>query len=428
MNKIIYLTGYRKTLYNFYIKIYVFLHFLGEIISGKFPSKNFLRFSRRLLFFLSKMKDNKYVKSGKDTKINLYVPAFPSEAFFKACRKVMISEERMPCITVLLSVTSACRYACEHCYQKFDYGKDVDIDLLCEVTKKLDKSGVAFFNIEGGEPFLVFDRLKRICESIEVGEIWVNSTGDGVTTEKLKELKSLGVKGLMFSLHSYLPENINSFMKSDKAFENLKNGIQCCHDANLDVAANTCIMKKDFYDGTFDEILKLAREFGVSLIQLIKPKPSGGWLDNYVNDFSQEDLDYIEKLVYKYNNHPDYKTFPFVAAQLVEEKSEMFGCTAGGTDRFYINAKGDVQPCEFLNISYGNIKTEEFDAIYKRMRDTFEVPGDKWLCETCSKNITSVIKENNIRTFPLDKELSEQIINNWERGKPSHFYEKVRKI
>jgi MoaA/NifB/PqqE/SkfB family radical SAM enzyme len=105
----------------------------------------------------------------------------------------------------------------------------------------------------------------------------------------------------------------------------------------------------------------------------------------------------------------------------------MFGCTAGGTDRFYINAKGDVQPCEFLNISFGNIKEEPFENIYDRMRHEFHIPGDKWLCEEYAKDIHRIVVENDIKTFPLSVELSKQVIDNWERGKPSEFYEGVVK-
>jgi MoaA/NifB/PqqE/SkfB family radical SAM enzyme len=395
---------------------------------GKIPLGQFIRFLRRLLYFLSKMKLNKYVKSGKFIKLNLYVPVVPSEAFFKACTKVLYTKEKMPCISVLLSVTSACRYNCEHCYQKHDRGKDIDISLLCEVTKKLDSMGVSFFNIEGGEPFLVFDRLKRVCESIKIGEIWINSTGDGMSIEKLSELKSIGVRGIMFSLHSAVPEKVNEFMKNDKAWDNLSKGISLCHEAGLEVAANTCIVRDDYYNGNFQKIVTLAKDFGISIIQLIKPKPSGGWLGSSIKKFSVEDLNYIEEMVHMYNNQKKYMEYPFIAAQILDEKKDMFGCTAGGTDRFYINAKGDVQPCEFLNISFGNIKEEDFEMIYLRMRKCFERPGDKWLCESCSEYIAGIVKENNINKLPLSKQLSELVISNWDRGNEPEFYNRVVKL
>ncbi len=428
MNRTEYLIGMKKSLYNIYIQVYVFLHFLKALFSGEIKARHFIRFLRRLLYFLSKMKLNKYVKTGKFIKMNLYVPVFPSEAFFKAGKKVYISDQKMPCISVLLSVTSACRYDCEHCYQKLDKGHDVDINLLCEIAAKLDRMGVSFFNIEGGEPFLVYDKLKKLCQSISAGEIWINSTGDGMTPERLAELKSIGVRGFMFSLHSADPEKINGFMRNAKAYENLTNGIEMSHKAGLEVAANTCIVRDDYFNGTFEKILDLAKGLGVTIIQLIKPKPSGGWLGSEISYFSEEDLRQIEEKVHKYNNKKAYRDYPFISAQIVDERSDMFGCTAGGTDRFYINAKGDVQPCEFLNISYGNIKDEEFDEIYARMRKSFEKAGDRWLCESCSKQIAEIVSQNKIAVLPLSKELSEQVTGNWARGNEPEFYREVVKI
>jgi MoaA/NifB/PqqE/SkfB family radical SAM enzyme len=261
-----------------------------------------------------------------------------------------------------------------------------------------------------------------------VGEIWINSTGDGMTEEKLLELKRIGVKGFMFSLHSSDPDKIVEFMKNDKAWENLKNGIALCHKAGFEVAANTCILKEDYFNGTFDRILERARELGISIIQLIKPKPSGGWLGSELDHFSRKELDEIEKMVHRYNNDPAYRSFPFIAAQIIDERSDMFGCTAGGTDRFYINAKGDVQPCEFLNISYGNIKEEEFETIYERMRESFAVPGSNWLCEACSSDIAELVQIHGVKSLPLSKELSGIVINKWDRGEQPDFYEKVVKL
>jgi len=107
------------------------------------------------------------------------------------------------------------------------------------------------------------------------------------------------------------------------------------------------------------------------LIQFIVPKPSGGWLGKFEQAFTENDLNIIRKKVNLYNNDKNYKDYPAILSQAVEEDENHFGCTAGGVDRFYINAKGDVQPCEFLNISFGNIQDENFLKIYERMRNVF---------------------------------------------------------
>lgn len=416
-------TGLGKSFFAVRVKLYILFYYLPEIFKGKISLRRYLLFLRRLLYFLSKIYHNKFVKIGNTVRLGLYIPRFPSTAFFTACRKFMVFDAKLPCTTVLISVTSACRFNCEHCYQKKDLGKDINIDLTIEAVKRLQDMGVAFFNIEGGEPFLVYERLKKLCAAIDRGaEVWVNSTGDGMSIERLRELKKLGLTAIMFSLHSTDPKKVNAFMQSDKAWDTLNEGIRLCHQADVAVSFNSCFKRDDFYNGNFEKLMDKAKEFNACLVQLIKPKPSGGWLESGVESFSESDIAKVKELVYAYNNDARYKDYPSISAQIIEEDPAVFGCTAGGTDRFYINAKGDVQPCEFLNISFGNIAQEDFSAIYSRMRSCFEEPGECWLCEKYSPAILKILKENNLKMLPLSQELSKKIYLDWDRGKLTEIY------
>lgn len=422
------ITGLIKPLFAIKVKLWILFYYLPELFKGKISPRRYMLFLKRLLYFLSKIYHNKFVKIGNTVRLGLYIPRFPSRAFFTACRKFMVFDEKLPCTTVLVSVTSACRFNCEHCYQKKDLGKDINIDVTIAAVKKLQDLGIAFFNIEGGEPFLVYDCLKKLCVAIDKGaEIWVNSTGDGMSIESLKELKSLGLTAIMFSLHSAEPEKVNAFMRSDKAWDTLIEGIRLCNEAGVAVIFNSCLKLESFYNGDFQKVMDKAKEFNACLIQIIKPKPSGGWLESGVENFSKEDLENIKELVHTYNNDARYKDHPSISAQIIEECPTVFGCTAGGTDRFYINAKGDVQPCEFLNISFGNIAQEDFNIIYSRMRSFFEEPGECWLCEKYSPEILKIVKENNLKVLPLTKELSKKIYSGWDRGNPTDIYKTIEK-
>ena len=390
------ITGLRKYFFAVGVKLCILFYYFPEIFKGKISLRRYILFLRRLLYFLSKIYHNKFIRIGSTVRLGLYIPRFPSKAFFTACRKFMVFDGKLPCTTVLISVTSACRFNCEHCYQKKDLGKDIDIDLIIAAVKRLQDLGVAFVNIEGGEPFLVYDRLKKLCAAIDQGaEIWINSTGDGMSIERLREFKKLGLTAIMFSLHSTEPEEVNAFMKSDKAWDTLIEGIRLCHKADVTVSFNSCLKREDFYNGGFQKLMDKAKEFNACLVQLIKPKPSGGWLESGVENFSEADLAKVKELVYAYNNDARYKDYPSISAQIIEEDSTVFGCTAGGTDRFYINAKGDVQPCEFLNISFGNISQEDFSKIYSRMRSYFERPCECWLCERYSPAILKIVRETS---------------------------------
>jgi MoaA/NifB/PqqE/SkfB family radical SAM enzyme len=422
--------GFRRTVMDLRIKVNTGIHFLPLLLTGKLSPRLFLRFLKRLLYFLSKMEKNKYVKTAHGTKINLYVPAYPKKAFFEACKKVMEFKDKMPSVTALISVTSACRYQCEHCYQRLDKGKDVDLEPLKKAIVYLQDHGLAFFNIEGGEPFLVYPRLKEICSLIDNrSEILINSTGDGITVERLNELKKKGnLMGIMFSLHTDTPEKLNAFMHHEQAWQNLEKGIEACHEAGVAVTFNTCLLVDDFYNGTFERVMERAKAFGGSLIQLIKPKPAGAWLGSDAVKFNPEDLNVVREKVLNYNNLRVFRDYPAIAPMIIDEDNEHFGCTAGGTDRFYINAKGDVQPCEFLNFSFGNITREPFEAIYTRMRKVFNEPGNCWLCEKYSAHVSKILKENNLTTLPLSEDLSKQLYENLEKGEIPEFYDKVVKI
>jgi len=420
------ITGTSRTLFILQVKLVVAWHYFLELISGKLRLGHYFRLLIRLNYFIGQLKENKFVKIGKNTRLNLYIPGFPSKAFFTACDKFKVFDEKFPNTTVLLSVTRACRYKCKHCYQMKDNGKDIDIDKFVAITQQLQNMGVAFFNIEGGEPFLVYDRLIKLCEAIDDrSEIWVNSTGDRMTLERLQELKKLNVTAIMFSLHTSEPEKLNQFMGIESAWNTLEQAISNCHQVGIAVSFNICLQKEAFYNGEFENLMERAKDFGATIIQLINPKPAGGWLESGVEQFSSKDLQRVKDLVHKYNHHKDFYNYPAISAQVNEEDKTMFGCTAGGTDRFYINATGEVQPCEFLNISFGNVNDEEFEEIYKRMRTTFEVPRDKWLCQEYSKEIFRLYQENDLDSLPLNKELSKEIYTNWNRGNDTDLYNRL---
>jgi MoaA/NifB/PqqE/SkfB family radical SAM enzyme len=398
---------------------------LGHSLSPR----RFVLFLRRLLLFLSKLDHNKFVRIGEKPRMDLYVPSFPSPAFYWGARKFTAFDRPLPCVTALISVTSACRFSCEHCYQRLDKGHDVALDKLIPVVRLLQNQGVSFFNIEGGEPFLVYDRLREVCAAIDQrSEIWVNSTGDGMTLERLKELRELNLTAVMFSLHTAEASKLNSFMGSPKAWDTLARGVELCHEAGVPVAFNACLARDAFYNGEFEKVMDRARAFNACVLQLIKPKPAGAWLNSGAATFNAADLEHMTAFVRRYNHSPDYASYPAISAQALIEHSSRFGCTAGGVDRFYINAKGDVQPCEFLNISFGNIAREDFSVIYERMRNAFSPACESWLCEACAPAIRSVFQARHLKSLPLDQDASAEICRAWNRGNPTPFYTGIKDL
>jgi len=53
------------------------------------------------------------------------------------------------------------------------------------------------------------------------------------------------------------------------------------------------------------------------------------------------------------------------------------GCMMGGLSHLTIDSKGNVNPCVFLPVTFGNIMKEDFATIYARMRMAIPRPVHK---------------------------------------------------
>ncbi len=415
------ITGLRKNLIYARLAVHVTIKYLFKVAPWNYP--NFLR---RALILLLNFHHNKIIKTFNGFKLQLYLPAYPSKAFFYALEGKLLRKPPSP-VTIVFSMTKACNYKCPHCYQMNDKGVDLEERKLIETLLKVRDKGVAMFDIEGGEPFLRFERLTKLLQSLdERSEIWVNTTGAHLSKEKLQILKDNRLFGLMISIHSPDPHIHDDFTGIESSFDVACKAVQLCKEFGL-VAAINCVLSEDeLKEGKLEDLMKLSKDLGADFVQLIHPKPSGKWLDK--KDHMQKEKDFIKKIeqAHLLYNSKEKLDYPSLSAQVFEERIDGLGCTAGAVDRFYINAAGEVQPCEFLNISFGNVTEEDFEVIYNRMRSYFREPCTNWLCCTQAENISALMKKYNLKTTPIPWKYTIELVDNLDRGNKTPLYTKLR--
>lgn len=409
------------------VKTNMFFHYLPLLFKKKLDFKHHRLLIKRINVLLKSFKLNKFYRVGKKIKLDHSLPLLGTESFYRYIDKFTNFDGKLACSSVLISITKDCSFQCKHCYQRFDNGDDVSIESLVKATNVLLDKGVTNFTIEGGDPFTKFDRLFKICSTIgHKGEITINSTGDGITLEKLKKLKNCSnIFTITFSYNSPIEEEVNFFMGQDYAWNTIKHGIKLTDIASIPVSLNCCLHSGHYENGNFEYLMEIAKNLSVAHVKLIHPKAAGAWLQGHFPEFTAEEIDHIKLLVKKYNKHRKYKKHPAITAQVIEEDSEHYGCRAGGSDLLYINAKGDVQPCEFLNLSFGNIIDDDFEAILNKMREEFNTPGTTWLCESYSEKIYSDFK--NKEQLPLNVEQTTNLSGKWNRGDATPLYYKLEK-
>ncbi|MFA6568908.1 MAG: radical SAM protein [Victivallales bacterium] len=417
--------GIRKWILYIRISLHVAIYYAARIRELKWSVADYLVFLRRATLLLLNFRHNKAVRVSTGYKIDLYVPAYPSKAFFHILDSKLVMNPPGP-TTVVFSITKACRYKCVHCYQRRDRGKDMEEKLMADTAKQMQESGVAFFNIEGGEPLIQFNRLESLLRAIDDrAEVWVNTTGDGLTPEIINRLKSLRMLGVMVSIHSADPDTHDNFTGIPGSFKKAAASLKMFKSHGFATAVNSVLAEKELLEGGLAGLMNLARELGCDYVQLIHPKPAGIWMNH--TEQMQNDLKiirHLEKEHLRYNSSRK-KDYPCLSVQVFEESEKVLGCTSGAVDRFYINANGEVQPCEFLNISFGNVNKEPFDKILGRMRSYFRIPCCDWLCCSQSPAIYELIRKYDIKDTPLPWKYTEELVKNWNRGNPTPVYQRL---
>lgn len=386
----------------------------------------YVRFLWRALRLLLVFRHNKVVCTRRGWKLHLYLPAYPSPAFFHALESKLLRRPPGP-TTVVFSMTKACSYSCPHCYQRRDHGPDLEEDLLLGTARAAVDAGVALFDIEGGEPLLRFPRLLSLVRGLDArAEVWVNSSGASLADGMLEALRDAGVFGFMVSIHAPDPSRHDAFTGVPGSFDVACHLLRECRAHGLAAAINSVLSEDDVRSAGLERLMDLARDLGCDYVQLIHPKPAGEWLGRTAQMQTDAALIAAVRQAHIRYNGSACQDYPSLAAQVFEEAEHVLGCTAGAVDRFYVNANGEVQPCEFLNVSFGNVRTEPFADILARMRTFFPVPGVDWLCCTQGPAIHAFMARHGLTRTPVPWPLSRELVSDWQQGRPTPIYERLR--
>ncbi len=416
------ITGFAKVALYGRIALHVAGHYLLRPSLFGYNPLRYLRFLCRALRLLLIFRHNRAMSCNGRSKLHLYLPAYPSPAFFRSIETKLVRRPPGP-VTVVYSMTRACTYHCPHCYQRRDGGHDLAEEVLIDTALRVRDEGVTLFDVEGGEPLLRFPRLLRLAKALGEGvECWVNTTGAGLEPGMLRDLRLAGAYGLMVSIHAPDATEHDAFTGVEGSFAT---ALEVCRQARAEGMAltlNSVLSEAALRAGRLAELMALARSLDADFVQLIHPKPAGLWLGQTGMQSDPALIAAIrrEHLLYNSRRRADY---PSLAAQVFEEAPEVLGCTAGAIDRFYVGADGEVQPCEFLNLSFGNVNREPFAAIFARMRAAFPDARRDWLCCTQAGRIAQALAEGE--PTPLSQEKTEKLVAEWDRGELTPVYRKL---
>jgi len=162
------------------------------------------------------------------------------------------------------------------------------------------------------------------------------------------------------------------------------------------------------HSGDLIKYFELVKDLNVGIIRFLEPRPCGGYLSENMEDlFSNNDKKIITDFFIEANQRKKYRNFPLISYEAYFEEPERMGCMMGGHSHFHIDSLGNVEPCVFLPISFGNIVEENFSDIFQKMRKA--IPGP--LLKQCPSVYLAEkirVKKNQGITLPIPYKIIEK--------------------
>jgi MoaA/NifB/PqqE/SkfB family radical SAM enzyme len=266
---------------------------------------------------------------------------------------------KAPLRYVDFSINHACNLTCEHCFAKALHAKgrpSMTVKDYARVAQECMKLGTVNFSFQGGEPLLCKD-LQDIITACKPARnvISVTTNGTLLTSERVRQLHSWGVDILTVSLDSSLAVEHDAFRGMPGALEKAKAGIDLALAEGLNVTIGTVVTHANLRS----EGIKGLIEFAVAkktLLYFILPVPAGNWMANMDILLTDEDLTYIEEIT---------RTNRYIRTDFQANLGPK-GCGAA-KEILYLTPHGDVLPCPFMHISFGNVLSEPVGLIRDRM-------------------------------------------------------------
>ncbi len=307
--------------------------------------------------------------------------------------KEITPEQRITgCLLASIAVTFRCMCKCPHCgsasFQP-SAQDEMSTQEIKDLIKDLRLSGTNSINFFGGEPLIRKDLLELIqyTRSLGMGTA-IDTNGYLLDRDMAFALSKAGMDMVHVSIDSADPDKHDQMRGLRGTFERAVAAIKYCKEAGITTRIGAYVDKERLHNGEFERLVELGKELGAPLRTLTAIFT--GRLQNADDKrLTPEEIRKFKSLL-----APGVAYWEQMSCNGPEEK---FICACLAKDYIYVTAYGDVTPCVYVSLSFGNIRKEPLSKILKRMwsHDLFKTDQ----CERCITN-TETFRQKYIGLDP----------------------------
>lgn len=301
-----------------------------------------------------------------------------------------------PVSYLMFGITYQCQCNCRHCCTG-NYQKEKHRELTTEEVKDvLDQANKTLaVNFFGGEPTLRTDLMELISYASDRSVfVFVDTNGICVTKDFAQQLKDSGLDLLYVSIDSPYAEQHDEYRRFKGCFEKAVQAVKNALDVGLKCVLSTYITKESLSNGDFERVIQMAKDLDATGVRYLLPTPAGRWLHNVDVRLSPKEEERVREIV----------EFPFVCRDFYFQNQASSKCR-GVADReyIYISPYGDLQPCCFMPLSFGNVRDEPLKVLLDRMW-SHPMYSEPCIFSECPM-ISEEFRNKYIDTIPPDAKL-----------------------
>lgn len=330
-------------------------------------------------------------------RVNTFFPPWPSKAFDRFCEAVA-ARRRVP-NSLYLSVTHRCPYACGHCSAAGRSGSELTHNEVLRVIDEAKSIGACTIGFTGGEPMLREELPTWIAAAGPELATIVFTTGAGLDDAAAMKLKRAGVTCVTVGVEFSDATKHDAVRGVSGSFGVATSAVSACRRAGIYAAISTVATTEKIDSGELDRLWALGAKWGVGEFRVLAPVATGrivGQCGCVLDEGRRERLKAFHVETNRRGVGPAVACFAYL------ESSEVFGCGAG-YHHVYVDASGEVCPCDLTPMSFGNVRSESLATIWQRMGQWFGRPR----CGCFSNVMAKCIGE--AKTLPVDRETSETL-------------------
>jgi MoaA/NifB/PqqE/SkfB family radical SAM enzyme len=320
------------------------------------------------LFLLGYMRKFRVREVGGDLILHSHLPPLNSPAYGRFIDEHLARWNEGPS-HAQIAITSACPQHCDFCYNRERAGTPLRTPDILRAIDTLADMGVFWLGLTGGEPLLNPDIVEIVERAARRCAVKLFTTGCTLTPPLAARLKRAGLFSVCVSLDHWREELHDRGRNYPGAFRAALAAIRDFRDAGLDTGVSAVLSREMIASGACRELLAFFEGLGVHEAWLSEVKPSAPafWEERTIAGDAERRT--LRELQDRHNRArpPSGMTVNYLGHF---ESEEHFGCNAGHK-MIYIDAFGEVSPCVFTPITFGNIRDRDLPGIWSEMTASF---------------------------------------------------------